>query len=608
VGAWTIDLIELTIFVDAQDAALLGLEPRAKTLTLDEITQRIHPNDRDQVNQDYEQAREQKAPYELECRFVHPDGDVRWIVGRGIFLTDDDDAVVGMAGVHIDVTNQHRVEEDLIESQRRLQTLMSNLPGMAYRCLNDPSWTMVFVSEGAEELCGHTADDLVSGQVYWNDLLHQEDRQWLWERVQEAVEEKRSFEVEYRIERADGEQRWMWEQGSGVFDGDQLVALEGFITDITARKRAEEELREVDQRKDQFLAMLGHELRNPITVITSIAETLEISEHKDPELQRIQGVLARQSTQMERLIEGLLDVSRIARGKIQLDRKTVDLRQLLVDLLEDRAAQLSARTLEVSIGDDATRLWVQVDPVRITQVFENLLMNAVKFTDPSDTITLEALAADGQVRVSVRDTGAGIEPDVLPHIFEAFQQAPPGAASLSAGLGLGLALAKGFVELHSGKIEAHSRGRGGGTEIVVHLPLVESPEQIDTTQTPQIERRQILLVEDDPDISQVLTLLLDRIGHDTRVTGTVDEGLAAAAEHHPHLVICDLGLPGMNGHEFARRVRADDTLSDLPLVALTGFGGEDVRKRALEAGFDEFLTKPVSMAQLAEVCARHCRG
>jgi PAS domain S-box-containing protein len=602
VGVWRVDLAEFKIWIDAQDASLLGLEPRAQTMTTDAHTQMIHPDDRERVTNAFRRARAKGAPYEIECRFVRPDGEECWLLARGIFFKEDD--VEGMVGIHIDVSDQHRIQQEHRESRRRLYTLMSNLPGMAYRCRIDLKWPMLFVSEGAEQLCGYPAGALLSEDVHWGELICEVDREQLWEEVQEALGERRAFKVEYRIRHASGEIRWMWEQGCGVFEDGVAIALEGFISDVTARKRAEAELREADRQKDQFLAVLGHELRNPITAIRSVSELLQRTENKKPELERVQGVLDRQSMQIKRLIDGLMDVSRITRGKIHLETTTVDLSQVVDDLIEDRATQLSNRHLEVSLGDGDTAVWVEADPVRISQAIENLLMNAVKFTEASDTILLEVSSFGGEAQVSVRDTGKGIDQDMLSDIFEPFRQASQDQERSGEGLGLGLALVKGLVELHGGRVQAHSGGLGKGAEFVVHLPLADSPTSASNEpDIPALQRRRVLLVEDDPDIAEVLTLLLDRVGHDAHITSSVSEGLAAIAERRPDMVICDIGLPGERGYELAKTVRRDDALSDLPLVALTGFGGSAVRRQALKAGFDEFLAKPVTMDRLADVCA-----
>jgi two-component system CheB/CheR fusion protein len=605
-GTWRADFNERVLVVDACDAELLGFEPTVQRIRFDEIMRVIHPEDLERMSLQFSEERVNSGRYEHDLRIMLPNDEVRWLLARGTICRDEAGSLIA-AGVHVDVTEQRRIEEALRENRRRLSTLMSNLPGMAYRCLNDHDWTMLFVSEGCERLCGYDAEQLISGEVVWGDLVCVSDQDWLWESVQEALDAGEPFEVEYRIRHADGTHHWMWEQGRGVYDDGKLVAIEGFITDVTARKQAEEELREADRRKDQFLAMLGHELRNPLTAIISSAEFLEGYEASDSALERVQRVLSRQSRQMKRLIDGLLDVSRITRQKITLVKSKVDLLAVLQGLLEDRTERLAKRHIEISVGAGNEHMWMDADPIRLGQIFDNLLMNAIEHTEPGDTVSLSARYLDGTAEVVVADSGEGIDAALLDVIFEPFQQGPKEQVQAGGGLGLGLALAKGLVELHGGHIEARSEGKGKGAQFVVRLPLTEAPERVAPTKPKEAGvRRDILLIEDDPDVAEVLTLIIDRVGHDVRVASSATEGLQMAAERRPDLVLCDLGLPGISGYELAVRLRADDGLNDLPLVALTGYGGESVRERALEAGFDEHVTKPVSISELAEVCDRMC--
>jgi two-component system, chemotaxis family, CheB/CheR fusion protein len=499
---------------------------------------------------------------------------------------------------------------ELEESRRQLQTLMSNLPGMAYRCLNDRDWTMLFVSHGCQALCGYSAEQLVSGEVRWASLLHPNEEELLWEEVQKAVAERRRFAVEYRIRHADGSWRWVWEQGCGVFEGDELQTIEGFITDITAQKHAEARLKEADAAKDRFLAMLGHELRNPLTAISSATELLEHVEVDDALVERVRTILGRQSSHMKKLVDGLLDVSRISRGKIELDCEPVEVHSLLRGLLQDRSKQLVDRDIELTVDASQDGLWVEGDPVRLSQILDNLLSNALKFSDRSDVISIQATGDDGHAVIDVCDTGHGIEPELLSHIFEPFQQGRQDIARSTGGMGLGLAMARGLVELHGGELEAHSEGPGRGASFKVRLPRIEAPAPaVQPGRAASARRaRRILIVEDEPDIAEVFTMLLERLGHQPQVAHTVDEGLAKAEQQPPDLVLCDLGLPGQSGYEFAEAIRAHDELAQTPMAALTGYGGDGVRQRALGAGFDEHVVKPVTMDQLAELCERLCES
>lgn len=375
--------------------------------------------------------------------------------------------------------------------------------------------------------------------------------------------------------------------------------------ELAERRRVEAQLRESDRRKDEFMAMLGHELRNPLAAICNAAELIGTVESDDPVLGQTHGVLERQTAHMARLIDGLLEISRITRGKIQLERDTFDMRVVTRDVLHDRMSEAARRGLELlrELPDDP--VWILADPVRLAQVTENLVGNALKFTREPGTVTVR-LGQNGKHAVlEVLDTGAGIRPELLPHIFEPFQQEKQDAARSAGGLGLGLAVAKGLVELHHGTIEAQSEGPGTGARFVVRLPLATSPRRT-RSREPSTETtvRRILMVEDNADAALVLHSLLQKGGHAVTVAATGAEALDRLRDQDFDLVVCDIGLPDISGYEIARHVRADAALHDIGLIALTGYGQADDRRKATEAGFDEHLTKPVGRKSLESAMAK----
>jgi PAS domain S-box-containing protein len=377
------------------------------------------------------------------------------------------------------------------------------------------------------------------------------------------------------------------------------------FNDITERKRYAEQLREADRRKDEFLAMLGHELRNPLAAIRNATELLKLIAPEDRRLQRAQGVLERQSAHMTRLIDGLLEVSRIARGKIHLDLETLDLRQIIAGTVESRISQIEARGLKLGTDVLPQPLWVRGDPVRLTQIVDNLLANAIKFTDAPGAIDVTLHEEAGAAVIRVRDTGVGIRPQMLDRLFEPFQQDTQDISRAAGGLGLGLALAKGLVELHGGSIEAHSAGPGTGAELVVRVPLASAPAgEPRGKPRAQVEARRILIVEDNPDAGQTLRDLLEILGHDVAVAETAAQALDALHTRGADVVLCDLGLPDMSGYDLVRAIRGDASLRTLPVVALTGYGQPEDRQRTADAGFDDHLTKPVNIEALNAVLGR----
>lgn len=378
------------------------------------------------------------------------------------------------------------------------------------------------------------------------------------------------------------------------------------FNDITERKHAEERLRESDRRKDVYLAMLGHELRNPLGAIRSATELLRRTGAEDPGLQRVYELLDRQSSHMSRIIDGLLDVSRIAQGKIHLELRTIDVRQVAERVLETWAPAIATRELQLRAVVSPRPLWITGDDARLVQVLDNLIGNALKFTPDPGTI---AVFVEGDERggavIRVRDTGVGIRRARLSSIFEPFEQETQDVARTTGGLGLGLALAKGLVELHHGTIEAHSDGPGTGAELVVRLPLAAAPIEVsEPGREDAALPLRVLVVEDNVDAAQMLRELLELSGHDVTVATTGHVGLEALRGRRVDVVLCDLGIPDMSGYEVARAIRADASLRETLLVALTGYGQPEDRRRTAEAGFDEHLTKPVDLEVLHQVLGR----
>lgn len=366
-----------------------------------------------------------------------------------------------------------------------------------------------------------------------------------------------------------------------------------------ALRASEDRLSEENRNKDEYLAMLGHELRNPLGALRNATEVLRRSSPGDPRLRRAYGVLERQTAHMSRIIDGLLDVSRIARGKINLDSRAVELGDLLDRLLEVSKLHSDARGLELETDFAPEPLWVMGDDARLTQVFDNIIGNAIKFTEAPGTITLELARERSSVVVRVRDTGVGIHEAILPHLFETFRQGTQDPARTSGGLGLGLALAKGLIELHHGVIEVYSAGPGQGAEFKVRLPLCSAPVELPERDPCADKRaRHVLIVEDNDDAAQMLSALLQLEGHDTAIVANGPEALDHLRARGADVVFCDLGLPGMSGDELARAIRRDAALREMPLIALTGYGQPDDRKRTAEAGFDEHIVKPVDTGTL----------
>jgi CheY-like chemotaxis protein len=382
------------------------------------------------------------------------------------------------------------------------------------------------------------------------------------------------------------------------------------------RHRLEEaavRLREADRHKDEFLAMLGHELRNPLAPLRNGIYALNRISSKEPAVQRIRDMMERQIESLVRLVNELLDVSRVTQGKIKLRKEHCDLKDVVARaiescrvFIEDRGHQLEVTTLEDPLP-------VEADAVRLIQVVNNLLNNSAKFTPHGGTIRIvvDRDAEMSQAVVHVYDSGMGIAPEMLPKVFDLFTQADPTSSRTEGGLGIGLTLARRLIEMHCGTLEAASAGLGRGSEFIIRLPVarkvtgrertVQQGRESATGRRPRARR--ILIVDDNRDSADSLAVLLRILGHEVRQAYDGLEGFAAALEFLPDVLLLDIGLPGMNGYEVAKRIRSENGLRSVRIVAVSGYGSDEDRQRARAAGFDDYLVKPLELASLELILA-----
>jgi PAS domain S-box-containing protein len=381
------------------------------------------------------------------------------------------------------------------------------------------------------------------------------------------------------------------------------------IEDISEGRRREQKLelteralRDADRRKDEFLATLSHELRNPLAPIRNSVFVLGRAAPGSEAASRAQVIIDRQVTHLTRLIDDLLDVTRIARGKVQLQLEHLDLGALLRRTLEDHKNSFDELGVQLRSEITGAPSWVCVDSARLVQIISNLLANALKFTSRGGEVRIQLQPGAGSIVLSVADTGAGIPPEVLSHVFEPFAQAPQTLDRARGGLGLGLAMVKGLVELHGGTVSIRSGGLGMGTEVRVSLPIVAEPVVRQPVPAAPLRRKlRVLVIEDNLDASDTLQLALTLNGHEVRSAADGVRGLELAAEFDPEVVICDIGLPGMDGYEVARAFRARDRLRYKYLVALTGYAQPEDVQRARDAGFDRHLAKPTNLDKLEQL-------
>jgi CheY-like chemotaxis protein/nitrogen-specific signal transduction histidine kinase len=379
----------------------------------------------------------------------------------------------------------------------------------------------------------------------------------------------------------------------------RLTGWFGTNTDISHQMDAEKALREADRRKDEFLAILAHELRNPLAPVRSAARVLRAPLADAKTRDWATAVIDRQIHTMASLLDDLLDVSRITRGHLVLHKQRASISSILETSLEVARPMIEARHQALSISLPETPVEVDGDPLRLSQVFSNLLTNAAKYSEPSGRIEVSVIQATDGIEVSVKDSGLGLEPESLSRIFEMFSQVKSALERSEGGLGIGLALVKGIVELHGGRVNAFSEGLGRGSEFRVLLPRaaagqVTSRTNVQLTAEPVRIARKILVVDDNKDASHTLGLLLELAGHAASFAYDGEQALISANELRPDIVLLDIGLPKLNGYAVAQGIRRESWGGKMVLIALTGWGHEDDKRRALDAGFDYHLTKPVN--------------
>jgi signal transduction histidine kinase/CheY-like chemotaxis protein len=383
--------------------------------------------------------------------------------------------------------------------------------------------------------------------------------------------------------------------------------IEELNKEIGRRRQVEEALREADRRKNEFLATLAHELRNPLAPIRNALELMRLADGNDKLIERSRGVMERQLLQMVRLVDDLLEISRISTGKIELRKERIELAPVLQSAIETVGPLIERSGHRLTVTTEAAPIYLVADPARLAQVFANLLDNAAKYSERGSQIWLTVEQRGLEVVVSVGDSGIGIPAEYLPHIFEMFSQVNPALHRTQGGLGIGLSLVRRMVELHGGTVEAHSGGLGMGSKFVVRLQATD--RLADVTQPPTAPSRssrgrpvyRILVVEDNRDAADSMAMILEMMGHEVQSAYDGVAGIELAATFRPNLVFLDIGLPGLNGYEVARRIREEPWGKDLVLIALSGWGQEEDKRRSRDAGCDHHLTKPLDTNALEKL-------
>ena len=514
-------------------------------------------------------------------------------------IRDPQGALLGFSKITRDLTERIRHEAELRESQERFRLLVESVVDYAIVTLDEEGMITSWNS-GAERINGYTATQILGR--HFSRLYPPEDIQANkpWRQLAMARERGRVNDESWRL-RSDGTQYWANNVIATLPATDVRKRAFYMVTQDLSQRRNAETLADTAQRMHEFIAMLAHELRNPLAPIRNAVALMERRKITDPLVESMRQTIDRQSQNLTRIVDELLDVNRVARGQFVIEKQTLDLRDVIARAVETSRPIIDrhGHHLQLSIPDQPIDCYG--DPMRLAQVLVNILNNAAKYTPDGGDIRLSTAVKDSRVELRVRDNGRGIERDAIDRIFDLFMQVDPQAGSALGGLGVGLALVRRIVELHGGNVHVVSDGLGKGSEFIVRLPIIAPPEKAvsaevnDAAEAAGVSLR-LLVIDDNVDATNSLGALLQALGHTVRTAYDGPAGIALAREFAPDVVLLDLGMPGMSGYDVARALRAQG--SRQTIVAVTGWGDTAAKRQAREAGFDHHLVKPVDEADL----------
>ncbi|HEX7012277.1 MAG TPA: ATP-binding protein [Steroidobacteraceae bacterium] len=492
---------------------------------------------------------------------------------------------------------------------RRIRHLADTVPTLFWAA--NPNGACTFVNQEWVSFTGQSKRALLGEG--WMTLVHPDEREHVRGMLAVAAQRPEGFTMLYRLRHRDGSYRWLIHSGRPRRNRrGELTGYIGSLLDITQEKQAEEALREADRRKDEFIATVAHELRNPLAPIRNSVQILCQKNAPEGMRKKAREMIDRQVSLLARLVDDLLDTSRITLGRLVLQTTEIDLKEVIDDAVEASRPLIEASQHTLSIDLPPEPVYVDADQTRLTQVFTNLLNNAAKYTPRGGHIFLAAARENDTVVVKVRDTGIGLPPDMQRRVFDMFVRVDDSPERAQSGLGIGLTLARNLIELHGGHIEAHSEGVGCGSEFVVTLPVCNRPPRAVTARgesalipkASQDRPYRILVVDDNVDAAESLGLLLRSAGHETYLAHDGQQAVEASARLHPDVIILDIELPRLDGYEVARTIRMRGSNGRGPrIIALTGWGQDGDKHRARDVGFDEHLTKPVDPVVLTRLVA-----
>ena len=607
-GIWDVDLATDSITLSARAREIYGFSADA-VVTRQAARSRILEEDLEGVEKCWRAALDPAGQGRLDVdhRVRRADGSVAWVsaLGRAHFVGSGSDRVAArIAGTVLDISDRKQAEQRLLAQEQQFLLTAEAITGLIYS--TDLETGRVERMRGLYDILGWERDEVPATVSWWHDQVHPDDMKQLEGDLKAAIAARqRRLSSRYRARHRSGHWRHLVDRAVVMYHDDGVPCrLVGCVQDVSEQVETTRSLVEADERKDRFLAVLAHELRNPIAPLRNAVSILRTADFERPELWQSVEILDRQLLHATRLVDDLLDVGRIGRGSLELRKAAVRFAEVVHTgveavrpAIEERGQQLK---LALTLDDEP----VLVDQVRIAQVIANLVGNASKFSHTGDTIEVTATTLGSQVQITVEDHGKGIPPTALSTIFEMFAKLDRGNTEATEGLGIGLALSRHLVELHGGQVRAYSEGRGTGARFVVTLPVQRAP--VDTTPSARGDKTRalkIVVADDNVDSVESLAALLTLAGHQVAVAHDGLTAVQLTADMQPDLAILDLGMPGIDGYEAAARMRELPVGGDLVLVALSGYAQPADRQRSQQAGFDLHLAKPLDPDRLRDLLA-----
>ncbi|HET8819044.1 MAG TPA: ATP-binding protein [Xanthomonadaceae bacterium] len=616
IGTWVWTIADDRFIADERFAQSFGMDPAAirEGLPIGALFESIHPDDRERVGAAVAEALSRGGRYRCEYRVRRSDGRWNWIVASGRVDMDDAGKAVRFPGVLMDDAERRRIEGERDRANALLQTFIEAVPGVVYA--KDREGRLIVGNRGVADLLGVAPGDFI-GKTDLELIADKAQAARVMATDRRIMESGVPEQVEEEIRRADGTPAvWLSTKAPMRDLEGNINGLIGASLDITDRKRTEtalrlseerhavavEQLAEADRRKDEFLAMLAHELRNPLAPIRTAAQLLAAAPDDTARVRQVSGIIGRQVTHMTELVDDLLDVSRVTRGLVEFAREPVDVGRAIATAIEQIAPVLEARGHALDPPSPSCTAMVLGDRHRLVQVVSNLLNNAAKFTPAGRAITVACRTTAENVVIQVSDEGIGMEQDLIPYVFELFSQAARTPDRAQGGLGIGLALVRTIVLAHGGTVEARSPGPGRGSTFTVTLPLAQQavrPVSASDRQVPEEPRRSVLVVDDNADAAQTLAMALETLGHEVEVASDGRRALELVATRQDwDAFILDIGMPDMTGLELAVRLRALVGARPVRFIAVTGYGQDHDVAMARASGFDHHMVKPADLEEI----------